>query len=80
LESNWRYNVADLGMSLSSWELAARVAGTPFSLWIVQVNNNPGNYEIWHVPAPMQLPVHVATVAIPTTHPHFPYGAPVLPD
>lgn len=80
MESNWRYGVAFLGMSMSSWELCARVAGSPTPLYIVKVNNNPGKYEVWRLPTPTSLPVFVAATAIPATHTSFPYGNPVLPD
>lgn len=80
MESNWRLNVALLGMSFTGWRLAARVVGNPIPFFIVANDDHPGFQELWRQPAPGQLPVFVARQPIPPAFPHFPYNNLVIPD
>lgn len=67
-------------MTFSEIQLVARVLGTPFALYCCKVTGHPGQYAIYRLVAPLQPLVLVGYTAIPVTHPHFPYGVPVLPD
>lgn len=80
MESNWRWNVADVGMSLSNWELAARFLDDP-SLLLVSDPPLPANrLRLYVIPAPGQLPVAVGFWVRTPPGSRFPAGAAVEPD
>jgi len=80
LESDWRFNVAEFGMVASGWELCARVAGSPSVILVVKTTEFPGKAAIYFVPTILSLPVLLSVGDPPPGHPHFPFGAIVLPD
>ena len=80
MESNWRFNVWDLGATYMQWELIARLTGVPFGLWIAKRRIFDGMYDTIRPPGLNQPPAVLATSPIPVTDPHFPYGRLVLPD
>jgi hypothetical protein len=80
LESNWRWLVADLGWSYGPYKLIARVSGAPFGLWIAGKEVPDGTYDVLAMSVSTGMAEVAATVAIPSTHPSFPYGLNVLPD
>lgn len=73
-------NIFELMMIDSDWRLCARLAGSPSPVYLVAKIGNTSHYFVYVIPAPGQLPVQVGTAAVPSTHPHFPYGFSVLPD
>ena len=80
MESDWRWLIWALGMQHAGWELCARVLVLPPNInFIVKVqgSNIP---QLWRLPAPGQLPVHIGFFPAPPAGVHFPYGWPVLPD
>lgn len=80
MESNWRFNVADFGMSSSNWRLSARYVEFP---QFILVNPAPpflNRYRIFQDAGPGQVPTFVALVNIGPGNPHFPYGNVVEPD
>lgn len=80
MESNWRFNVADLGYALSDWELAARRVVGPQVQYVVKRQGFAGFWFLYVVSSPGTLPVLNSVHRVPSTHPHFPYGEPVIAD
>lgn len=80
MESNWRWNVFELGMHRSDWQLAARWAVQPVPGLTFYVVKTPTTFEAWYVPAPGQLPLFFWSTAIPSGLGGFPYTWPVDPD
>lgn len=80
MESEWRLNVIDLGWSRGPYGLIARVSGAPFGLWIGSHLDYDGQYTVFNLPLSTGIITPIGTVAIPSAHPHFPYGVSVLPD
>lgn len=72
--------VADLGWADGPYEMAARILGAPFGLWVAKHSVYDGMYTVFGPHAPGQVAPILGTVAIPATHPHFPYGLVVSPD
>jgi len=80
LESNWRFNVWDLGMSFSGWRLAARVFEGADENYIVATSDlGPGRYGIY-LYIPGEVPELLFNRPILPGAPHFPYNWDVLPD
>jgi heme/copper-type cytochrome/quinol oxidase subunit 2 len=78
--SNWRTNVARLGMWGSDWELAARwINVDPNPAYIVK-RTGSRFWWIYDFPLSRGLPVLVNRFLITSDDPHFPYGQDVLPD
>jgi len=78
LESNWRYNVPDVGMAYSNWRKAARyVVQPPFRIrWVVQVDDNVFG-EVWQQDFAGELPHRIPNFNLPGK---FPYLQVVEPD
>lgn len=70
----------ELSWTDGPYALIARVVGVPFGLWIASKEIYDGTYDVLAMHPTLGYPVVAGTSAIPTTHPHFPYGAVVFPD
>lgn len=68
MESNWRWNVANLGMSLTSWRLAAWYPRNDPSPHVWLVEQDDPTYWYFYVTAPGQLPT--ITGVVPKTGPY----------
>jgi len=80
LESNWRWNVAEFGMSLTDWRLVARIDGTFGLLYVVK--ESATQWGLWrrNVPSfPNELVRFNGPFAIGAGA-RFPYGLSVEPD
>ena len=77
-ESEWRFTVADAGMSLSEWTLAARYVGFPDVYFVQRVYLGSRQVSIWQSTLPGDLP-HQETVWVPQVG-GFPCGEDVEPD
>ena len=78
MESNWRWNVSELGLYAGDVRLIARSLTNP-ALFISDNLADPTTGLVWSEPAaPGQLPSQL--FAFPTFGTHFPYGALVEPD
>lgn len=81
MESNWRWNVFEIGASGDIYTLLARVIGITQPTYVGRRIMNDGYYSLVTVNfLPSDSPYSSTTVPIPTSHPHFPYGIDVLPD
>lgn len=80
MESDWRFNVWDLGMTSSGWQLAARAIPTVLKLWLVKESATRfGTFTTFGL-APGRIPVRVSGPFPFPPGQHFPYGQNVLPD
>jgi len=77
LESNWRFNLWEYGMSHSVFKLIARTTTQNPPLLIGALHGDPLFFLTAFVPAPGQLPVF--NMSGSSAKP-FPYGIPVEPD
>lgn len=80
MESNWRFNIAFLGMTGLGWELCARVLSAfPAPLYVVK--ESPTKFGLWSELGHFDGLVHRigGQQNIPTGV-SFPYGLPVEPD
>lgn len=80
MESSWRQNVPAAMMVGSGWELCARIAGSPTPIFLVKDLTAPGVKFLYLIPNPNSLPTLVSMAPVTPDHPHFPWGAIVLPD
>jgi len=80
LESNWRWNVADQGMSLTNWRLAARLLEDPEVLMVGIGPADERKYQAWFNATPTDLPTALGPVQVAPGTDGFPYGEAVLPD
>jgi len=79
LESKWRFNVWDFGLSNTQALMIARILTGTWAGFLL-INNGPGTFaEIATTPVSGQLPVHVI---FDTSHlsPGFPWTYDVEPD
>jgi len=80
VESNWRWNIPNLGMSHGDWQLCARfVESPPFTAWMVK-RGNSNVPEVWETSGPDQLPVYAFSFPEEPADVHFPWGYDVEPD
>jgi hypothetical protein len=87
LESRWRQTAALLGVEYPGITLVAQLLDysvegpydPPFYLTNVRPTGAP-QVQVLAVTNPESPPLWVANYDIPPAHPHFPYGASVLPD
>lgn len=79
MESNWRYNVWDVGMIYSGYELYARLV-PPFPPgWAIVKTGVGPNGGLIVTTAPGQLPEVITDFTVGPAS-RFPYGFPVEPD
>jgi len=80
VESNWRWNVAEIGWQGSDWELAARLDGLIPNGYVVK--ESPTTWGLWlfNVPLFGELAVRVNGPFTIGTGERFPFGLSVLPD
>jgi len=79
-ESEWRMNVWRLGMSRTTWELAARILPLTFVHGYV-VKESPTTRGLWALLPPFTgLPVRAGGPFIIPPGERFPYGQAVVPD
>ena len=80
MESSWRFNVAEKGMSLSNWLLCARLLGPPVPGWLL-VKTSISKAQFWLQPLPPgALPIYTGIQFTITPSMRFPYGFDVEPD
>lgn len=80
MESEWRYNVALLGQSGTTWELAARLVTIP-GLFLYVVKQNDGFWSVWRFsPSIFAIPTLAAGPFPIGSGDRFPYGQAVNPD
>lgn len=77
MESNWRWNVWDLGLWGGPYTLIARLNAPTFYPTYLAQSTVPGFWFQFVITAPGQLPSNVIGVA---SFPSFPGGYPVFPD
>lgn len=80
MESDWRFNVWNYGMQLSTWVLCARRFPPIPGVLLVKRSDTPTRYWLYQLPAPGQVPVVLSNHPILPTNPRFPYGILVNPD
>lgn len=80
MESSWRRNVPDMGLSDGFATLAARVLTVTPEFWITNHIVAPGVVRAWFPPAVGQDPPQYAPSTAATHGLHFPYGYVVPPD
>lgn len=81
MESNWRWNVAELGWSNAGFQLIARVVD-PFGEVYYMGGRPVGEYNGLWLGFP-DLSGWIPSWSLYSLHPayrHFPYGWPVYPD
>lgn len=80
MESNWRYNVWEQGMSYSDWELSARIPDSMFgAVYVVKRNRTPK--RVWYyLYFPGSLPDLLGSTLWTPADGNFPYGNVVDPD
>lgn len=80
MESNWRYLVAEMGMSSSDWELCAWQDTLPLVFLLVKKTGNIAQAYTTSVLTPEGLPTPVGPAIPMPPGEHFPWGFQVLPD
>lgn len=80
MESNWRTNIALMGMTGAGWRLAARYNDDP-TVILVSLGGPPlVKYRIYFQADPDTLPVPVGPIRALPSWQRFPYGEDVEPD
>lgn len=80
MESNWRYNVYDCGLSLGHWELCARV-NVPGYEWLTKYTAPIGPYVGEFLYSSPNWPFFFTTPVLGlTVTGNFPWGYDVLAD
>lgn len=80
MESNWRYNVWDLGMAASDWRLAARSVLLPWAIVVNPTPAMPTRYRVYFDLGGNQVPLFIGDATILPPGLGFPYGEDVDPD
>jgi hypothetical protein len=80
VESDWRFNVWDLGLWGAGWDYAARLHGAfPRPTYMLGIKGWDRGVVV-HVLGPHQLPTFVLVVFANSAHPRYPFGISVDPD
>lgn len=80
MESNWRWNVPDLGFSGGPWRLIARL-DTPISGFTYALQGYEGQtVAVVGNPRILADELHMEFLILGETHLPFPYGLAVEPD
>jgi len=78
LESNWRRNVAEIGMADSGWALTSPVRLEGYvDLWLVKLEGHPHQPYLYYLP-PGELPVYSHSGLLQEGY--FPWDYDVDPD
>jgi len=80
LESNWRWNVAELGMQGTDWELAAEIPEPVFGQFYLVKRKGSLRGWVYYVLDPDQLPTLWLSFVLTPAMGHFPWGEIVNPD
>lgn len=80
MESNWRYNVADFGMTWAGWKLASRLVGPLFQTLIVKETDSTWGAFSTVFLTPEGNPGRIAGPFTLTAEMRYPYGFDVDPD
>jgi hypothetical protein len=80
VESEWRFNVWDIGLWGGPWDFAARASGpTPVPRYILGIKGWDRGVVV-QILGPNQLPTFSHVVFANALHPHYPFGQSVDPD
>jgi len=81
VESDWRWNVFEIGATGDVFELCARITSFTQPTYVCKRIYNDGFYSVAALSGfPGGSPYSSTTFPIPAEFPHFPYGFEVLPD
>jgi len=80
LESNWRFNVWDLGFPPNYWHLIARYPGVTPTTWLASAGPGTGIGFLLRNLYPDRPPVIYGFINISAPPWNFPWGEPVEPD